>query len=94
MNTKQKEELLKENLFHDIEFRINQNKINGQLFFGSMHKDVFKDLSSSCRIGKLDDKMQYHNLGFYVKPNGFPTKIDLENDNIYQEGGRLVVERQ
>jgi len=94
MNRKEKKELLKKNLFNNIELRVNGiHQTNSQLFFGCMCKDVFKDLSSSYHMGKLDEKRQYQDLGFYVKSNGFPIKVDLNKDNVYEKGGEVIVEK-
>jgi len=92
METKQKEQLLKENLFNNIEFKVDQTSLKGELFFGDIHKGMFRNLSSSYFTGRINDKL-VDNPGFYVKCTGPPTKVDLENDKVYEEGGKLVIEK-
>jgi primase-polymerase (primpol)-like protein len=45
-------------------------------------------------MGKIDEKGQYQDLGFYIKSNGFPIKIDLNNCDVYEKEGKVIVERQ
>jgi hypothetical protein len=94
MNNKSKSKLLEKKLFNDIELKINNSRIQSQLFFGGMKKDIFVDLSSSYRTGRMGDKLPLDYLGFYVKDNGFPVKINLNSDKIYEiEGGKIIVEK-
>lgn len=94
MNKKEKQKLLKKNLFHNIELLVKGvHQTNSQLFFGGMNGEIFKDLSSSYLVGKLDEKKPYQDLGFYVKSNGFPIKINLDKDNVYEKGGEVIVEK-
>ena len=77
-------------MFKNIELKVGGETIEGQLSFGEVEKDgVFKDLSSSYRLGMINNKA-VSNPGFYVRYNG----RSMKNVKVYQEGGRLIVEER
>lgn len=87
-------ELLKRNLFHNIELIVTKNsKFNGELIFGGVNKtEGFKILSSQYLEGRIYPK-SFNEIGFYVQYEGFPIKVNLKRDNIYEQGGRLVISK-
>jgi len=95
MKGKEKRELLRRNLYHDIGLKVSENDvINGQLAFGGMSNDAFKDLSIYRLQNRVPTTISLTNLGFYLKYNGYPIKINLNNDSVYEKEGKLVVEKQ
>ncbi|HPD82169.1 MAG TPA: hypothetical protein PK357_03660 [Candidatus Pacearchaeota archaeon] len=96
MGGKGKVKLLEKKLFNNIKLMTNGENasiVNSQLFFGGMKKDIFVDMSSSYLLGRISDKQPLDQLGFYVKHKGYPIKIDLNHDKVYEDGGKLIVEK-
>jgi len=99
MNGKEKEEKkeilknrFKKNLPKDIELKVNENKMEGTLIFGAIHRNNFVDLSFHYSTGQIPVKA-FNDMGFYVNYKGTNIKIDLNKDNVYEKEGKLVIER-
>jgi hypothetical protein len=92
----QKKEILKNrfknNLSKDIELKVNENKMEGTLIFGAIHRNNFVDLSSHYSTGQIPVKI-FNDMGFYINYKGANIRVDLNKDNVYEKEGKLVIEK-